>query len=368
MRGSDPAAPGPDARRDASRRLACHTGGLTYRSLRPGPIGIALGLCVLACSPIGVAPPSADSTRVSILAVGDTGKLADTFDVIDQQRAVARLMEREDARDPIDAIVLLGDNFYPHGLEREGLVDRIRRSVVAPYCRFVRLDGPRSAEVADACEHSSDRRHPVPIYVVLGNHDYASEESPRLQQELVPQFVSNWHLPQAVAAAFELPGGITLILSDSDRIEHRTDPGPLFDALGGSQGPWRIVASHFPLLERSLYADTLRRAIAETGLTVDVHLGGHEHNLQLYAPPPGSPTLGVISGSGSDVRPNRYVVPGRDLWFERAGLARIDLVRDGETERLEVSLVSVPWHAFLTGRSERLATRRVVRPTSYGSR
>ena len=56
-------------------------------------------------------------------------------------------------------------------MDRETLVDRVLGNVVEPFCHFVELAGPRSAEVLASCPEGSAQRRVSPIYVVLGNHD-----------------------------------------------------------------------------------------------------------------------------------------------------------------------------------------------------
>ena len=52
---------------------------------------------------------------------------ADRFDVqmaVQSARSVARGLVAEDRRAPVDALVLLGDNFYPYGLQRFELLEQ----------------------------------------------------------------------------------------------------------------------------------------------------------------------------------------------------------------------------------------------------
>ena len=109
---------------------------------------------------------------------------------------MGRGLALEDRRQPVDALLLLGDNFYANGLERDDLVERLRENVVGPFCHFVELEGPRSPEVAGACREAPSLRHPIPLLVLFGNHDHTAPESPALQRETVPGFVSNWRVAE----------------------------------------------------------------------------------------------------------------------------------------------------------------------------
>ncbi|MFM7786579.1 MAG: hypothetical protein ACKPE6_18360, partial [Gammaproteobacteria bacterium] len=55
----------------------------------------------------------------------------------DGQIAVGAAMQRAHRANPVDAVVLLGDNFYPDGLLADELVPRIIENVARPYCDFV---------------------------------------------------------------------------------------------------------------------------------------------------------------------------------------------------------------------------------------
>jgi hypothetical protein len=149
----------------------------------------------------------------SLLALGDTGQPPSWLHWLDGQTAVAFALEHEDRRARSDGLLLLGDNFYERGLKAEELVSRVRGNLVTPYCHFVQLSGSRSAEVAAGCHPS--RATPAPIYAVLGNHDLGSPESREMQVREVPQFISNWRLPEENAAALEIAEGVSLILFDS---------------------------------------------------------------------------------------------------------------------------------------------------------
>jgi len=164
-------------------------------------IGALLLLCASAYLVSGAVAArrshhQAHDASLSFLAVGDTGKRHRIVARLSEgQIAVADAMALEDRHHPVDALVLLGDNFYMRGLESHELVPRLRENLVLPYCRFLDLSGPRSPEVSSSCHVPESGRHVIPIHAVLGNHDLAAEESPRLQREVVPEFVVNWSMP-----------------------------------------------------------------------------------------------------------------------------------------------------------------------------
>lgn len=288
-----------------------------------------------------------ETPSLSLLAVGDTGDRPEFTHLLDQQETVARVLAEEQRRHPADALLFLGDNFYSEGLEEHEAEERIRVNLVRPFCAFVASDGPRFPEMAEACPVPAADRTPIPLYPVLGNHDYNSPESPKLQRELVPQFVSNWKMPLDQADLVELGAGVSLVVADSEDLSHGADPAPLVEALRAAQGPWRVLVAHQPISAKGQKWDrALASAIAGAGVPVQLLVAGHDHNLQISEPGPGQPALVVISGSGSRVRGPTYGVLGTKFLHVRPGFARIDLVGEGAGQRLVVSLIETPKHAL----------------------
>jgi hypothetical protein len=313
---------------------------------------LAFVAATLACArppqPATPAWPSHDAVRLSLLAVGDTGRRAPRFPRPHLQRVVGDALAREHARRPADALLFLGDNFYYRGLERADLVDRMRMNVVRPYCRFVDLSGPRSREVEASCPVPAAERRPIPILAVLGNHDYGAPESPELQRREAPRFVANWRMMEGLAETVELPGGVSLVLLDSMLLREGADPAPLAEALRRARGPWRVLVAHHPLARVRLrgergealdaaYRESVLAAIRAAGVPVQLVLSGEEHNLQAVALEPPAPALQVVAGGGGDVRPVDAASPAH-FALASLGFARVDLVADAPGDRLVASL------------------------------
>ena len=301
------------------------------------------------------APAKAEPPQLSLLAVGDTGAAPDDPDGYRTQLAVAAAMASSDRANPVHALVLLGDNFYPAGLLRADLAARLRANIVRPYCRFLWLAGPRAPEVAEACDVPVEARHPVPLFAMLGNHDYRSPESPALQREALRVFLANWHMPLGAAAVYELGRGVSLVVFESDPVFEGADGAPLAEALRASRGPWRILAAHHPIADRgrgsekerhARYRRVVLEAVAAAEVPVHLVLAGHEHNLQVLAMDPPSPPLHVIAGGGSGARSLHGPDPRRKAGFKVPGFVRVDLVGDGlgdgEEARLVASLYGLP--------------------------
>jgi len=290
----------------------------------------------------------------SLLVFGDAGAPPDSGSRYRMQLAVGESMATSDATAPVHALVLLGDNFYPDGLHANEAVARIRASLVRPYCRFLRFDGPEAAEVEPACEIPRADRRPVPLFATLGNHDHLTPESPDQQRAITQRFFSNWRMSAGIAEVYELPGGVSLVVFDSDPIFEGADAKPLADALHASRGPWRILAAHHPIANRSRVSEVARHAryrrsvldaVAASGVEVQLMLAGHHHNLQLLAMDAPAPRLHAISGGGSGARSMPRSDPRRLVGFEEPGFLRVDLV-DGlglpKRPRLVVTLYGLP--------------------------
>jgi hypothetical protein len=334
----------------------------------PLALALAASLASSGCGePAGPPAGSEGEVAVSLLAVGDTGTRLGWAWLPSAQRRVGAAMEAADRERPADALLVLGDNFYPDGLEEEELVAQVATNLVRPYCRFVDLSAPRSAEVAQACHRPPGARRPIPILAVLGNHDYRSPESPTLQRKAVPDFIANWNLPKKTIAVREIGEGVSLILFQS--MEAVNEPqvlGGLVKAIRSARGPWRILLCHHPVVptqpldeEGELevrYVREARKRIAKAGVPVQLVVSGHHHSLQIIESSAPGPALQVVSGGGGASLHPIDPLEGQRFVASRHGFARIDLVRRAGSERLVVSLYATrsPW--LPAGRAE-LAAR-----------
>jgi hypothetical protein len=329
-------------------------------------VGAGAGFVVAERAPTwdAVAPPS--GSVWSLLAVGDTGLPPRPVGWLTPQRAVGAAMAATDRAHPVDALALLGDNFYPIGLIEETLEEQIADNLVAPYCRFLDLSASLSPQVEAACPLPARDRRPVPVLAVLGNHDYVAPGSPKLQAEAVPEYVANWRLEAGGAWVWETDVGVSVVFWDSTPGRMRSEVTRLGEALAESAGPWRIVVSHHPL-DLSEKTAVLRSELARVGVPIHLWLSGHEHNLQVSEPGEPGPALQVIAGGGASARGIKYDLPGRRFFAERLGYARVDLVRPDslrpEQEELVVSLVTTRGLPVEVWRRARLVSRWAVEPS-----
>jgi hypothetical protein len=276
--------------------------------------------------------------------------------------AVTRAMANDDRAQPADAVLLLGDNFYPSGLIADDLVARIRSNLVQPFCRFIVPTGERFREVASSCALAANDRNPVPLFAVLGNHDYDTAESPALQRHEVARFVANWKMPGEVAGLHEFEAGVSLILFDSELVVAGAPIDAIREALRRSRGPWRILVAHRPMAtaeaserrgDSPSYAERVRAAIMAAGVPVQLFLAGHEHVLAVHGGTAPDPPLQIISGAGSDRRRIRETEPRALAEFAALGYVRVDLTDAGSKSRLVVSLYGVHRYPWVRGLRER---------------
>lgn len=342
-------------RRTARRPLRRAAGALLLAAVAAGAALLAAPRVV----PHWEAPAAPAGTRFSLLAVGDSGHRAKRFAWLTPQRAVGDALAAAHREAPADVFVLLGDNFYPDGLEQRELEPRIAMNLVAPFCAFLDLTAPLSGRVEASCPLPAAERRPVPLLAVLGNHDWRAPESPDLQQDALPRYLANWRLQKGGAFTEETAAGVSLVFFDSTHARTREGLRDLTAALARSLGPWRVVVSHHPL-EVSEQGELVREALAAAAVPVHAWLAGHEHNLQIGEPGAPGPALQVIAGGGSHATGLKYDLPGRRFYRRSLGFARVDLVGGAASDELVVSLVSVRPFPAARWEPARLAARFAV--------
>ncbi len=294
--------------------------------------GVLIAAALTACERAPLLEVRPDETSlIALWALGDTGEPRNVWPRFAGQARVARALAAEDERAPADALLFLGDNFYPHGLLARELAARVEENLVAPYCRFV----------AAACGLPAASRRVIPLYAVLGNHDHGRGESPALQRERVPRLVPNWRIEGSPVDRLELGHGVSLVFYDSTRLRRGEGLDSLRDALRASRGPWRILVAHHPLADDSP-SDEIRAAIAASGVRVHALAAGHLHDLRIATGVGAEPALQVVAGSGSHTERPRRPLPGERFQLGALGFARIAVVRDEARERLRIALFRLP--------------------------
>jgi hypothetical protein len=202
---------------------------------------------------------AADGRSLTLLVFGDWGSgNAD-------QMAVAALLERLCVERSADAVLSMGDNFYPEGV----------RSVDDPMWQT------RWRDV-----YSTPCLKGVPFYLALGNHDYQGEGDPGAQIRYSRVEPGHWVMP---ARSFTVTFGNLLTVSNIDSnfpdkcgLPFLCSLDGLEQSLARSRSTWRIAMGHHPALSGGKYVRLkpyARRTIPGflCDNRFDAYFSGHEH-------------------------------------------------------------------------------------------
>jgi acid phosphatase len=263
-----------------------------------GGTGVLCG----AGNPAGALPEIAlpvHNGTLRIAVVGDAGIQTDTM--------AAALTKSK----PYDAIILVGDNFYPCGVK----------------------------SASDPKWHVMDAltRLGIPIYAVLGNHDYCGNPDAQVNAN-----IPNWYMParqyvlRSAIADFAMLDTTPYAYGNSKRAEEA-----LRDTFASSTATWRIAVGHHVITSsgwHSLFPPKEARRMR--GLLpvlrsekVDLFLDGHDHHEELLNL---NPPLIVVSGAGSDpvplltIRP-QTVWPKETHFREPIAFAAVEITKDALT-------------------------------------
>jgi tartrate-resistant acid phosphatase type 5 len=250
---------------------------------------------------------SAELPEVTLTPARGTLRLAVTGDTGEGAAAVAKGIARLHAAEPLDAIVLTGDNFYPCGVKSE---HDPRWSVNLPLTAVG-----------------------VPVFPVLGNHDFCGGADPDAQVRATG-VVPNWRFParqyalRTPVADFAFVDTTPLVRGRGNAVE------PVIrQALAGSKKRWQVVVGHHPVISSGYHGYFPRDEVAKMRTIIptlratgtDLYLCGHDHHLELIM----GRMVHLISGAGSSPIPPiklraRTVFP-EEIRLERIGFAVVEL-------------------------------------------
>jgi len=252
---------------------------------------------------LAAAPPQELSGTISFFAIGDTGYGGRVL------AEVAAAMEHSARERPVALALLLGDNFYPAGVDSTDDA-RWRTMFEEPF------GSPSLA---------------IPFQAVLGNHDHRGRVEAQVDYTRKSE---RWRMPARwYTFTQEGEGGLTaqFFALDTEPIEEGWSEAPaevawLGTELARSSARWKIVFGHHPALSHGRHGGTKEIAREIVPLFerfgVDLYVTGHDHDLQLLDS--GHGWLQLVSGAGSSTRDTRC---GDDTLFASAspGYARVDL-------------------------------------------
>jgi len=199
--------------------------------------------------------------KLRFFALGDTGTGgADQFKV--GQAMNERCLQMGGA----DGILLLGDNAYPVGMDSVH-DSQWQKKIIAPY----------SGSCLDK----------LPIYAVLGNHDYKNNPAAQIEFTLLNP---RWHMPNRF---YSIGFGrlLKIIALDSNMVDICLNPAFcgvdfLRESLHTDLTTWTLVMAHHPLESSSDHGFNYRGGVAGMLMRpylcdrADVYLSGHSHHLE----------------------------------------------------------------------------------------
>ena len=224
-----------------------------------------------------VAQPKAE--RLRFLAVGDTGTGGDAQLVV-----AARMESRCKSGVRPTAILLLGDNFYQDGVA-SAEDEQWQSKMWKPY--------------------GSECLSTLPIYGVLGNHDYKGNPGAQIEQS---GKIPRWHMP-ARNYVVRFDDMLELVALDSNTVDRCFIPSlctiDFLDARvhAAERAHWNILLAHHPLVSASakhldekseLYRNRMKPSVCGG---MDVMLTGHAHHME-HGRLAGCPTEFFVSGGG----------------------------------------------------------------------
>lgn len=234
------------------------------------------------------------------------------------QRDVASGMTAKTRVDPIEFVLLLGDNFYENGVASVN-------------------DKQFQAKFEDVYNSPSLQ---VPFYAVLGNHDYRSNAEAQVEYAGLSK---RWKMPAryyTFAQTIDDSTEVQFFALDTNPIAAGDSQGAeqiawLKSELDKSRARWKIVFGHHPLYSGGHHGndqETLTmRAQLEPLLepAIDLYLSGHDHDQQ-FIKPAGKHLHHLVSGAGAKCRDVEWkddtIYAGTNLGFAWFRLSHRELL------------------------------------------
>jgi hypothetical protein len=280
---------------------------------------------------------------------------------------LATLVGRESS--PDDAIVYLGDNFYPDGLQ-----DQNKNRVEALIHGVMDSSGLRRVQSA---------LRPGRVFAVPGNHEYYKlllfghfplGFSERGDATRARAQALGWDYAggRSKVTYLTAPDGARVALFLLDSALAVAGPEPTIEVVMGEfedhlrrsahQADWRILAMHHPLESRGdhghsfdreeehdwirrhsfphkldtcsrtfqRFAARLHSRIRAAGVPIDAVVSGHDHNLQILDLPERAglgPRIQIVSGAASKVHGKARRVADREFLASTSGFLELQLTR-----------------------------------------
>lgn len=257
-------------------------------------------------NPIVLHEPGEETMEFLIL--GDSGS------ELPEQYKLADALERYCLTHPVRAVFMLGDNFYPSGVN----------SVDDPQWQTAFRDPYEKACLGK-----------VPFYPILGNHDYKGHPAAQIAYS---QIQNHWRMPHRfysvqfgeIAKFIALDTNVADICGFSEHCVLDF----LRESLMDKSVPVRIVLGHHPIFSSSgkygatVLGRVLRWFMCKTGAT---YIAGHSHHLEHRQDADCSLDLFISGGGGASLYETRKDDPGTQFVQSNHGFLRVKVSKAGST-------------------------------------
>ncbi len=213
-------------------------------------------------------------------------------------RLVGSAMGEKYKVDGAIAVLNVGDNFYPSGVE----------SVTDPQWTS------KFEEVYPAS------LLPIPFYSTLGNHDWIKNEQAQVDytgRKLADGSITRWKMPDYYwTTTHTSQDGFTLrlimidtqILTSGTPSRRKAHMDWLDSVLALPGADWKVVVGHIPPYANGMHGNSAGMIRNVKPLFekhhVDAYISGHEHDVQVMKPVNG--VNYIIVGNGSSIRDTRW--------------------------------------------------------------
>ncbi|WP_231597918.1 metallophosphoesterase [Synechococcus sp. CBW1002] len=231
-------------------------------------LGIAIAAAPWFIPRSGRSASQGPPTRLRVLAIADSGSGNAN------QQAVADRMAALHRREPVNLVLMGGDNIYP-----DGNIKLVQSTFERPYRALLQAG--------------------VPFHAVLGNHDIRTANgTPQLHYKPFGM-AGRWYSLRRGPVEF-------FLLDTNGNADWNRQLPWLQSALSASKAPWKVVVGHHPIYSSGHYGDQPHLIHRLTPLFkrhgVQLYINGHEHNYERTKPIDGITYL-TVGGAGAWLRP-----------------------------------------------------------------
>ncbi|HSP35666.1 MAG TPA: metallophosphoesterase [Thermoanaerobaculia bacterium] len=260
--------------------------------------------CSALAAVLALAAHAATLPEIQVHPNNGVLRFAVAGDIGRETRTIASAIETVQRAEPLDFIVVPGDNVYPCGVK--SLVDP-RWSILHPLLRIG-----------------------LPVFPVLGNHDVCGNAAAQIGAPL-----PNWNFPaRQYAIRGEVADLAMVDTTDYASGKSRDAENAIAEVFGPSTAAWRIVVGHHTIFSSGWHGHYPRREARRMlklvaplrASAVDLYICGHDHHEELVDSTP----LMLVSGAGSDPVPvlrlrSDTVFPPRRSLVEHIGFAVVEV-------------------------------------------